>query len=95
MFQFLSCGRQIIFSVQMVKCFLAMLKFKDNDWKQEDRGLWPAAERAAGKIRFLFHEVSRRLPWESNQNAEKKSLRGLNAPAKEASEFEKVRRIFC
>lgn len=72
MFQFLSCGRQIIFSVQMVKCFLAMLKFKDNDWKQEGCGLWPAAERTAGRIRFLFHEVSRRLPWESSQSAEKK-----------------------
>ncbi|EDO61140.1 hypothetical protein CLOLEP_01535 [[Clostridium] leptum DSM 753] len=56
----------------MVKCFLAMLKFKDNDWEQEGCGLWPAAERTAGRIRFLFHEVSRRLPWESSQSAEKK-----------------------
>ena len=30
-----------------VKCFLAMLKFKDNDWEQEGCGLWPAAERTA------------------------------------------------
>ena len=79
----------------MVKYFLAMLKFKDNDWKQEDRGLWPAAERAAGKIRFLFYEVSRRFHGKVTRTRRKKSLRGLNAPAKEASEFEKVRRIFC